>query len=248
MAVTTTFDKARLKLIFDTNTRVAYSAGQWERIQDAKLTHPYVRYITQADERVRASHRPWNNVTLPAEDSFWNTHWPPNGWRCRCRVQSMTRREYDRLKADGAIVTERPPTKTREWTNGRTGEVLDVPVGIDPGWAYNPGQAGARRAELAVWADYFDELDELDDRKRRRDVRKADLQADLKVKAIDPVGYAAAVKAEDEAVRVFERDAVKPARRAADEATALRIWYAERTWGEQVMARVPVPARRPKTP
>lgn len=148
-AVTTTFDKARLRLIFDTNTRVAYSAGQWERIQDAKATHPYVRYITQADERVRASHRPWNNVTLPAEDPFWNTHWPPNGWRCRCRVQSMTRREYDRLKADGAIVTERPPTKTREWTNGRTGEVLDVPVGIDPGWAYNPGQAGARRAELA---------------------------------------------------------------------------------------------------
>lgn len=148
-AVTTRFTPPRLALIFDTNTRVAYSAGQWERIQDAKVTHPYLRYITQGDERVRASHRAWNGVTLPVDDPFWNTHWPPNGWRCRCRVQSMTRREYDRLKADGAIVTERPPTKTREWTNGRTGEVLNVPVGIDPGWAYNPGQAGARRAEIA---------------------------------------------------------------------------------------------------
>ena len=152
-AVTTTFDKARLKLIFDTNTRVAYSAGQWERAQDAKATHPYLRYITRGDERVRASHAQWNGVTLPVDDPFWNTHWPPNGWRCRCRVQSMTRREYDRARADGSITTEAPPIRTRDWTNPRTGEVLQVPVGIDPGWAYNPGQAGARVAELKRMAE-----------------------------------------------------------------------------------------------
>lgn len=147
-AVTTRFDKARLKLIFDTNTRVAYSAGQWERVQDAKATHPYLRYITRADERVRASHAAWNGVTLPVDDPFWNTHWPPNGWRCRCRVQSMTRREYDRAKADGTIRTAAPPGKTREWINPRSGKVRQVPVGIDPGWDYNPGVAGARAAKL----------------------------------------------------------------------------------------------------
>ena len=152
-AVTTKFDRARLKLIFDTNTSVAHSAGQWQRVQDAQMTHPYVRYITRGDERVRASHAQWNGVTLPLDDAFWNTHWPPNGWRCRCRVQSMTRREYARLQADGSIKTEAPPAKTREWTNPRTGEVLDVPVGIDPGWAYNPGKAGARAAEVRATAE-----------------------------------------------------------------------------------------------
>lgn len=152
-AVTTRFDKARLKLIFDTNTRVAYSAGQWQRVQDAKLTHPYVRYITQGDEQVRASHRPWSGVALPLDDPFWNTHWPPNGWRCRCRVQSMTRREYAQRVSDGSIKTEAPPAKTKEWTNPRTGEIMDVPVGIDPGWAYNPGQAGTRAAELRRLVD-----------------------------------------------------------------------------------------------
>lgn len=152
-AVTTKFNAARLKLILDTNAQVAYSAGQWQRVQDAALTHPYVRYITKGDEKVRASHAPFNGVTLPIDAAFWNTHWPPNGWRCRCRVQSMTRREYQRLAGEGSIKTEAPPAKSREWTNPRTGEVLDVPVGIDPGWAYNPGQAGARAAELRATAE-----------------------------------------------------------------------------------------------
>lgn len=151
--VTTRFNGARLKLIFDTNTRVASSAGLWERVNDAKATHPYVRYITRGDEKVRASHAQWNGVTLPIDSAFWNTHWPPNGWRCRCRVQSMTRREYDARKADGSITTTEPPAKTRQWDNQRTGEVLDVPVGIDPGWDYNPGQAAARATNLRATAE-----------------------------------------------------------------------------------------------
>lgn len=150
--VSTRFNPPRLKLILDTNAQVAYSAGQWARINDAKATHPYVRYITRGDERVRASHAQWNGVTLPVDDPFWNTHWPPNGWRCRCRVQSMTRREYARRVDEGSITTTAPPADSREWINPRTGAVLQVPAGIDPGWAYNPGQAGARAAELQALA------------------------------------------------------------------------------------------------
>jgi hypothetical protein len=33
-----------------------------------------------------------------------------------------------------------PPDTFYEWTNPQTGEVLSVPKGIDPGWAYNPGR------------------------------------------------------------------------------------------------------------
>lgn len=72
----TTFDPARLKLIFDTNTRMAYSAGLWQRIERNKQTHPYIRYITQRDERVRLSHRAWDNLTLPVDHPFWKTHFP----------------------------------------------------------------------------------------------------------------------------------------------------------------------------
>lgn len=154
-AVTTMFNPARLKLIFDVNTRVAYSAGQWERVQRTKATHPYIRYVTKGDERVRASHAAWNNLVLPVDHPFWQTHWPPNGWRCRCRVVAISQADYDRGTApDGSPLNKTAPEQvTREWVNERTGEVIDVPVGIDPGFAYNPGVAGARAKQLAKAAE-----------------------------------------------------------------------------------------------
>ncbi len=149
--VTTKFNPARLKLIYDTNTRMAYAAGQWQRIARNKATHPYVRYITKRDEKVRHSHRAWDNLTLPVDHPFWKTHFPPNGWRCRCRAVSMSQAEYDKgLSPNGqALNKAAPQIKTRDWVNKRTGAVERVPEGIDPGFAYNPGMAQARRANLA---------------------------------------------------------------------------------------------------
>lgn len=148
--VVTKFDPARLKLIYDTNTRMAYSAGLWERMQRNKKTHPYVRYITQGDERVRESHRPWANVTLPIDDAFWQTHYPPNGWRCRCRAVAVSRRDYESgVTPTGAAMVKTTPTiELREWLDKRTGEVKMVPLGIDPGFGYNVGVASMRAKSL----------------------------------------------------------------------------------------------------
>lgn len=164
----TKFDAARLRLIYDTNTRQAYATGLWERVERSKRTHPYVRYITKQDERVRASHRAWDNLTLPVDDDFWKTHWPPNGWRCRCRVMSMSQRDYDKgytldrtgaeyaQNAQNAPMVQKPLNKQapqvvmREYVNPRTGEVAQVPVGIDPGFAYNPGMARQQALQQIV--------------------------------------------------------------------------------------------------
>ncbi len=161
----TKFDAARLRLIYDTNTRQAYATGLWERVERSKRTHPYVRYITKQDERVRASHRAWDNLTLPVDDDFWKTHWPPNGWRCRCRVMSMSQRDYDKgytLDRPGAEapqdapVVQKPLNKQapqvvmREYVNPRTGEVAQVPEGVDPGFAYNPGMARQQALQQVV--------------------------------------------------------------------------------------------------
>lgn len=149
--VITTFDPARLKLIFDTNTRMAYSAGLWQRIERNKKTHPYIRYITKRDEKVRLSHRAWDNLTLPVDHPFWQTHFPPNGWRCRCRAMSISQAEYDKgLSPLGETLNKTAPKiETRDWINKRTGAVERVPVGIDPGFGYNPGMAAARAENLA---------------------------------------------------------------------------------------------------
>ncbi len=160
-------------MIFDTNTRQAYAAGQWQRLQAAKHALPYLRYVTRDDGRVRAQHRAWHNVVLPVDDEFWKAHYPPNGWRCRCRVVALTQQDYDRgysesrpgaeidqgkhptTKKDtqtgkrAPIVREpfkktRPPEVQIEHINRRTGEVTLGPRGIDPGFAYNAGQARER--------------------------------------------------------------------------------------------------------
>ncbi|MDA8446377.1 phage head morphogenesis protein [Paracidovorax valerianellae] len=161
----TKFDSARLRLIFDTNTRQAYATGLWQRVERTKRTHPYVRYITRQDERVRASHRAWDNLVLPVDDPFWRQHWPPNGWRCRCRVMPMSQRDYDKgytlsrpdAETDaGASLVRKPLNKQapevelQDYVNPRTGEVTQVPLGVDPGFAYNPGQARQQALQQLV--------------------------------------------------------------------------------------------------
>ena len=48
------------------------------------------------------------------------------------------------LEANGWTVSGDPEDEgTVSWVNPRTGETLDVPRGIDPGWDYNPGNTDA---------------------------------------------------------------------------------------------------------
>lgn len=163
--VSTKFDSARLKLIFDTNTRMANSAGLWERTWRNRSTHPYGLYMTRRDDQVRESHRVLHGVALPLDDPRWEKIWPPNGYRCRCYIITLTQAEYDRgyievrpayeYNPDGTVAripdVERitfqktaPAELLIEWKNKRTGEISMVPEGISPGFDYNPGLSRAR--------------------------------------------------------------------------------------------------------
>jgi hypothetical protein len=42
------------------------------------------------------------------------------------------------------IRTTAPQIETYEWVNKSTGEVHQIPKGIDPGWDYHPGKSGFR--------------------------------------------------------------------------------------------------------
>lgn len=129
----------RLQVIYDTNLRTAYAAGRWEAVQRTKKLRPYLRYITMDDGRVREQHRHWHNVVKPVDDPFWDDHYPPNGWRCRCSVQQLSDRDLKRLGLD---VTEGTPDGAPKFFHDkRTGETIKVPPGIDPSFAYNVGKA-----------------------------------------------------------------------------------------------------------
>ena len=129
----------RLRTIFEVNMRSAYQAGRWERIQRVKAAMPYLRYVAVQDGRTRPEHRAWHGVVLPVDDPWWDTHYPPCGWRCRCTVTQMSGRTLERR---GFEVTETPPRfPQKTFTNRRTGEVTTVEGGIDPGFNFNVGQA-----------------------------------------------------------------------------------------------------------
>lgn len=131
----------RLQTIFDVNMRTSYAAGKWERIQLVKERRPYLRYVAVQDGRTRLQHRTWHGTVLPVDHQFWKTHYPPNGWRCRCTVRQLSDRD---LKRKDLELSPDPAIQTRKWVNKRTGEIHDVPVGIDPGFTYNVGEAAMR--------------------------------------------------------------------------------------------------------
>lgn len=125
----------RLKTIYRTNLRTARAAGQWQRIERNRNSHPYLVYLLGPSKEHREQHEAWANKVLPVDDPFWATHMPPNGWGCKCHVRAMTRRQAERRG-----ISEPPAEEKKEWVNQRTGEVSQVPAGIDPGFDTNPGR------------------------------------------------------------------------------------------------------------
>ena len=129
----------RTRVIYDTNLRTAHMAGKWKQIQRTKDRRPYLQYLDAGDGRVRPLHRQWDETVLRVDDAWWNTHYPPNGWGCRCTVRTLSQRQLER---EGLSVGQAPLVNRSERVNTRTGEVYgDVPEGIDTGWDYNVGKA-----------------------------------------------------------------------------------------------------------
>jgi len=131
---------ARLKRIYSTNLRTARAAGQWDRIQRTTASHPYLLYQLGPSREHRPEHQAFNGLLLPAEDPFWSTHYPPNGWGCKCWVRQVSKVEHGRLSDKAGIRQQAPDVTPVSVVNRRTGEVREVHRGCDPGWDYNVGQ------------------------------------------------------------------------------------------------------------
>jgi hypothetical protein len=112
-----------------------------------------LRYIAVMDERTRPLHRAWHNTVLPIDHPWWETHFPPNGWNCRCSVQALGEPDLKKL---GLKVSENPPSSPlvpRAVNSPQGKRTIMVPKGIDPGFAYNPGIAGFGRGAQSVAAE-----------------------------------------------------------------------------------------------
>jgi hypothetical protein len=137
---------ARLKTIYWANVNSAYAAGEWERVQRTKRVLPFLQYLHTTAEHPRPQHLAWVGTVLPVDSAWWATHYPPNGWGCQCRVRQLSDAEAEGAGYNADDPDEPADFGTQRFVNKRTRDIEEVPVGIDPGWAQNPGMQRARTA------------------------------------------------------------------------------------------------------
>lgn len=142
----------RSRVIYDTNLRTSYSAGRFDQMKEIAERRPYWRYRHNDSVRFpRPEHQAWDGLILRHDHPWWQTHYPPNGWGCKCFVETLAERDLARLGKSGP--DQAPEIEYREvtvGTRGPTPRTVRVPRGIDPGFAYTPGESQRRaREELA---------------------------------------------------------------------------------------------------
>lgn len=118
--------------IFRTNIQTAYQVGHYEEMTkvDVLKKRPYWMYDAVGDSRTRPSHLAMNGKVFPADSPIWDTWYPPNGFRCRCTVVTLSKRQVDER---GLVVSAEVPETTM--SNGRR-----VDVTVDPHFDYNPAK------------------------------------------------------------------------------------------------------------
>jgi len=121
--------------IFRTNIQTAYNVGRYKQQTEPAVIkrRPFWRYDAINDKKTRPTHRAMDNTVRAADDPFWDTWYPPNGFRCRCSVQSLGERDLSRM---GLKVQSGPPPP---YVKVDTGSGI-MPLLPDPGFAYNPGK------------------------------------------------------------------------------------------------------------
>lgn len=132
----------RTRVIHQTNVSTSYASGRWAQLTDPDLlrVRPYWRYIhSDLSLHARAHHKAWGDsgLTLPWNHPFWQTHFPPNGFGCKCSVVAV--------RAPGAGDAKEPPA---DWAENNPD--TDAPPGIGKGWDYAPGASVAEELRKFV--------------------------------------------------------------------------------------------------
>lgn len=68
--------------------RTSRAAKQWAEIQRKKHVYPNLEYLPSRSAIKRPEHEILYGTIKPVDDPFWSQYYPPNGWNCKCRVQS----------------------------------------------------------------------------------------------------------------------------------------------------------------
>lgn len=121
----------RLDNIFRTNVQTAYMAGRYKQMRspDVVNARPYWLYSAVNDGATRPSHLAMDGMCRRYDDPIWDIWYPPNGYRCRCKVIPLSAEAAKRRGV--AIDADDLP----QAVNPATGEILHAMP--DRGFGYN---------------------------------------------------------------------------------------------------------------
>lgn len=137
----------RLKTIYSVNMQTAYQTGRYKTQYENVDNRPYWEYVAVMDASTRPEHAMLNGLIYRYDDPFWQSFYPPNGWRCRCRVNALS--DYN-LQKKNRTVSSSAGTLSEELAlvSKKSGEYKPVTVYTDPltgkrvapdvGWSHNP--------------------------------------------------------------------------------------------------------------
>jgi len=96
-------------------------AGRYEQLKQ----FPYWKYKHNTrGPGAREQHQQWDGLIVSRDSDCWDTHYPPNGWGCRCSVIGVSE---TRMRAEGLEESTPAP---------------DTGKGVPKEWRYNVGEAG----------------------------------------------------------------------------------------------------------
>lgn len=124
---------SRLKLIYQTNLRMARAHGQWDRMQRTAADMPIAEYNLGPAEEHRDDHVRIAGTRAPLDSAWWREHFPPLGYNCHCWVLQLSERQAE--KRGGLTPTD---DSSRDWINPKTGETRSLPIGVEPGFEDTP--------------------------------------------------------------------------------------------------------------
>ncbi len=86
--------------VYRTNLQTSYQVGRWKQMTDPAVVaaRPFLRYVSARLPTSRPSHVANHGQIFPADHSFWNEWYPPNGFNCYCSTTSVSQSLLDRRK------------------------------------------------------------------------------------------------------------------------------------------------------
>ena len=89
LVINSQYNRTWLATEYSQAVNSATMAARWNDFTRNAKDMPYLRYRTVGDNNVRNEHKLLDGITRKVNDSFWDTHFPPNGWKCRCDADQV---------------------------------------------------------------------------------------------------------------------------------------------------------------